>query len=81
MDLREQFCKEYYDKNKNYLPEEQRGIKISPFYWKEYALWLEIHLQNTSSNSICGKCRGSGKYMYSINYIGECDECGGEGFA
>ena len=56
MDLREQFHKEYHDKNKNYVPEE-RGVELSRFYWREYARWLETKLQNTSSNSDYAKCR------------------------
>ena len=43
---------------------------------------MEKQLQNTSSNSDyakCGKCGGTGKYMYSINYRGDCDECDGKG--
>lgn len=41
--LREQFCKEYYSKNKNYLPEEQKGIDLI-LYYKEYSIWLEENL-------------------------------------
>ena len=74
MDLREQFCEEYYDKNKDYLPEEQRGIKISPFYWKEYARWLETKLQNAPSNS---ECQHEYEYVNTTPFIGhKCKKCG-----
>lgn len=56
MSLQEQFCKEYYKKNKQFLDKEQLGIDIR-FYYKEYARWLETKIQNTSSNSGYTKCR------------------------
>jgi len=53
MTLREQFCKEYYKDNKNYLPDDQKGIEIGH---KEYARWLETKLQNKSHNRNYAEC-------------------------
>ena len=48
--LQEQFCKEYYSKNKNYLPKDQKGINII-YYYKEYSRCLENKLKNIADKS------------------------------